>query len=164
MVQDLATQWLQSFPCKSKTSQEIQKSLMKFLEPTWKPTVIHTDQNLAKLVKTYCGIIVRQHHAVQKLIGLRRERYADLRKGHLRYCCNQVWMKSGGQIPWGAAAICETYKISCLMGKLRTRDASENHLKDQSFRLVHWSNITLFLPKTCRDCISSASKFYQAYS
>ena len=30
--QDLATQWIQSFPCKTKTSQETQRSLQKFLE------------------------------------------------------------------------------------------------------------------------------------
>ena len=46
VVQDLATQWLQSFPCKRKTSQETQKSLMKFLEPTKKPKVIYTDNSL----------------------------------------------------------------------------------------------------------------------
>ena len=33
VLQDLATQWLQSCPCKTKTSQETQKSPMKFLEP-----------------------------------------------------------------------------------------------------------------------------------
>ena len=43
MVQDLATQWIQSYPCKTKTSQETQKSLQKFLEPTRKPKVIYTD-------------------------------------------------------------------------------------------------------------------------
>ena len=32
VVQDLATQWIQSYPCKTKTSQET-KSLQKFLEP-----------------------------------------------------------------------------------------------------------------------------------
>ena len=32
VVQDLATQWLQSCPCKTKTSQETSKNLMKFLE------------------------------------------------------------------------------------------------------------------------------------
>ena len=32
---------------------------------------------------------------------------------------------------------------------------SEYHSKDQWFRLAWSSNITLFLPKTCRDCISS---------
>ena len=46
MVQDLATQWLQSYPCKTKTSQETQKSLMKFLEPTRKPKVIYTDNSI----------------------------------------------------------------------------------------------------------------------
>ena len=46
VVQDLATQWLQSYPCKTKTSQETQKRLMKFLEPTRKPKVIHTDTSL----------------------------------------------------------------------------------------------------------------------
>ena len=46
VVQDLATQWLQSNPCKTKTSQETQKSLMKFLEPARKPKVIYTDMSL----------------------------------------------------------------------------------------------------------------------
>ena len=46
VVQDLATQWIQSYPCKAKTSQETQKSLQKFLEPTWKPKVIYTDKSL----------------------------------------------------------------------------------------------------------------------
>ena len=46
VVQDLATQWIQSYPCKAKTSQDTQKSLMKFLEPTRKPKVIYTDNSL----------------------------------------------------------------------------------------------------------------------
>ena len=57
-------------------------------------------------------------------------------------------MKIGGQILWNVIPICETFKISCLMGKLHTRDVLENHLMDQSFRLVHWLSITLFLRKT----------------
>ena len=32
VVQDLATQWIQSYRCKTKTSQETQRSLQKFLE------------------------------------------------------------------------------------------------------------------------------------
>ena len=40
-VVDLATQWIQSYPCKTKTSQETKKSLMKFLEPTRKPSHSH---------------------------------------------------------------------------------------------------------------------------
>ena len=46
VVQDLATLWIQSCPCESKTSQETQKSLLKLLEPTRKPKVMYTDNSL----------------------------------------------------------------------------------------------------------------------
>ena len=46
VVQDLATQWLQSYPCTTKTSDYTQKSLQKFLEPMRKPKVIYTDNSL----------------------------------------------------------------------------------------------------------------------
>ena len=54
VLQDLATQWLQSYTCKTKTSQETQKSLMKFQEPTTKRKVIYTDnsQEFRKLLKS----------------------------------------------------------------------------------------------------------------
>ena len=44
--QDLATQWIQAYPCKTKTSQETQRSLQKFLEPERNPKVIYTDNSL----------------------------------------------------------------------------------------------------------------------
>ena len=37
VVQDLATQWIQSYPCKTKSTQETRKNLMKFPERTRKP-------------------------------------------------------------------------------------------------------------------------------
>ena len=46
VVQDLATQWIQAYPCKNKTSQETQRSLQKFLEPERKPKVIYSDNSL----------------------------------------------------------------------------------------------------------------------
>ena len=46
VVQDLATQWIQSYPCKTKTSQETQRSLQKFLEPDRNPKVIYTDNSM----------------------------------------------------------------------------------------------------------------------
>ena len=46
MVQDLATQWIQSYPCKTITSQETERSLQEFLEPNRKPKVIYTDNSL----------------------------------------------------------------------------------------------------------------------
>ena len=46
VVQDLATQWIQAYPRKTKTSQETQRNLQKFLEPERKPKVIYTDNSL----------------------------------------------------------------------------------------------------------------------
>ena len=46
VVQDLATQWIQSYPCKTKTSQETQMSSKKFLERDGKPELIYTDNSL----------------------------------------------------------------------------------------------------------------------
>ena len=45
VVQDLATNWIQPYPCKTKTSQETHGSLQKFLEPDRKPKVIYTDNS-----------------------------------------------------------------------------------------------------------------------
>ena len=69
-------------------------------------------------------------------------------------------MKIGGRIPWSAAAICETYKISCLMGKHLTNGDSANHSKDQPFRLVRWLSINLFLRKTSQESINLERKSY----
>ena len=44
VVQDLATEWIQSYPCKTQTSQETEKRSRKFLEPSEKPKVISTDK------------------------------------------------------------------------------------------------------------------------
>ena len=44
------------------------------------------------------------------------------------------------------------------------RDVLENHLKDQSFRLVHWLSITLSLRKTSQESINLERKSYLACS
>ena len=46
VVQDFVTQWIQTYPCKIKTSQETQRSLQKFLESDRNPKVIYTDNSL----------------------------------------------------------------------------------------------------------------------
>ena len=65
VVQDLGTQWIQSYPCKTKTSCETERSLRKFLEPSEEPKVITFTQTihwtLANPVKVYHGIIELLH-------------------------------------------------------------------------------------------------------
>ena len=46
VVQGLATQWIQSCLCKTKTSPETERSSRKFLDPSEKPKVIYTDNSL----------------------------------------------------------------------------------------------------------------------
>ena len=59
VVQDLATQWIQSYRCKTQTSQETQKSSQKFLGPTTKPKVIYTDHS--KEFGKYCEDLAGNH-------------------------------------------------------------------------------------------------------
>ena len=75
MVQDLATQWIQSYPCKDKNSQETEKSLRKFLEPlqSQKLLIRTFHWNLAGVVKNYHGIIERLHFIEQRQAKLQNE-------------------------------------------------------------------------------------------
>ena len=53
VVQDLATQWIQSYPCKTKTSQETPRSLQKFPRGNQKSFTLTIPWNSAKLVKIF---------------------------------------------------------------------------------------------------------------
>ena len=150
VLQDLAT-------------QETQKSLWS--QPgNPKSFTLTIPQNLARPVKIYPGIVARELRTDRKQMGLLKEQYTEIRKLHLQYCCDQVWMKNGGRIPWNVTAICETFKISCLMGRHPVGGGSEDHLTEPLSRLEQWSNITLFLQKTYRDYIKLVQKSCQVYS
>ena len=86
------------------------------------------------------------------------------KKVRLLYCCNLVWMRNGGQIPWNATPICGTFKISWLMWRLHKKDALEKLSKDKLTRLVHWLSITLSLRKTSQESINLERKYHLAYS
>ena len=146
VVQDLATQWIQSYPCKTKTSQETHKSLQKFLEPNRKPKVIFTDNSLEfgkaceDLSWNHCPSTPHR----SETNGIAERAVRRVKEG-----------TSANTIP-----ICETFKISCLMGKLHARDVLGNQLKDRSFRLVHWLTMTPFLRRTSQESITLERKSY----
>ena len=92
--------------------------------------------NICLEVKIFPGIIVRLHHTDQKQIvrlhhtdqkqmGMLKEQCAEQKKAPLSYCCNQVWMKIGGQILWSVTPICETSQICYLMGRHHMKGGSE---------------------------------------
>ena len=130
MVQDLGTRSIQSCPCKNT---KLHRKRRRACKRSWsrrgnqKSFTLTISQNLANPVKPFPGIIVRQHRTYRKLMGLVREQSAESRKGNLRYCCNQVRTKNGGRIPWNVTAICETFKISCLIRRHPITGGSENH-------------------------------------
>ena len=80
VVPDLATQWIQSYPCKTKTSQETQKRACKSswnqkgILKSFTPTI---PWNLAKPVKTSPGISARLHHTDRRLMVLLKEQCAE---------------------------------------------------------------------------------------
>ena len=67
-------------------------------------------KKLAICVKIFLGIIVRQHRTDRKLMGLLREQCAESKKGHLWYCCNQVWTKR-----WWA----DSMECYCYLGNIQ---------------------------------------------
>ena len=100
VVQDLATQWIQSYPCKTKTSQENGKEFAKFLEASHKPKVICTDNSLE------CG---------KSCEDLSRNHRTSI--PHSAVLLQSGLDEDGGLILWNAIAICEMSKTSWQMGK-----------------------------------------------
>ena len=93
VVQDSATQWIQAYPCKTKTSQETQRSLQKFLEPERKPKVIYTDNSLEfgkaceDLSWNHCTSTPHR----SETNGIAERGSAQSKGRHpLLYCCNRV--------------------------------------------------------------------------
>ena len=112
VVQDLATQWIQSYPCRTKTSQETHRSLQKFLEPDRNPKVIYTDNSLEfgkaceDLPWNHCtstphrsetnGIAER---AVRRVSGLNESWWADSMEWYT-YLRNVTDVLSDGKTPY----------------------------------------------------------------
>ena len=106
VVQDFATQWIQSYPCKTKTSQETQRSLQKFWSQVGilKSFTLMITWNMAKLVKISPGIIARLRHTDQKQMGLLRA-VRRLKEG-----TSAVLLQSGLNESWWADSMeCYTY-------------------------------------------------------
>ena len=79
VVQDLATQWIQAYPCKTKTSQELKEACKSSWSPigSQKSFTLTIPWNSANLVMISPGIIARQHHTDRRLMGLLKEQCAE---------------------------------------------------------------------------------------
>ena len=93
VVQDLATQWIQAYPCKNKTSQETQRSLQKFLEPERKPKVIYTDNSL-EFGKALWRSLLESLHVYTTPIGDKWDCWKSSAQSKGRYLCCIVAIRS----------------------------------------------------------------------
>ena len=162
VVQDSATQWIQAYPCKTKTLQETQRSLQKFLEPDRKPQVIYTDNSLEfgkaceDLSLNHCTPTPHR----SETNGIAERAVRRVKEG-----TSAALLQSGLNEKWWADSMeCFTYlrNVTDLLsdGKTPLRDVLGNHSKDRSFRLVHWLSITLSLRKTSQESINLERKSY----
>ena len=163
VVQGLATQWIQSYPCKTKTSLETQRSLQKILEPNRNPQVIYTDNSLEfgkaceDLSWNYCTSTPHR----SETNGLAERAVRRVKEG-----TSAVLLQSRLDENWWADSMeCYTSLRNVQDSLVWCEDSIWetfwwNHLKDRSFRLVHWSSITLFLRRTSQESINLERKSY----
>ena len=59
VVHDVATQWIQSYPCRKKSAPDTMRVLQRFFPPEWKRGVIHTDKSLE--FTTACEDLIWNH-------------------------------------------------------------------------------------------------------
>ena len=162
VVQDLATQWIQAYPCKHTTSQETQRSLQKFLEPDRKPKVIYTDNSLE------FGKACEDHywnHCTSTPHRSETNGIAERAVRRVKEGTSAVLLQSGLNESWWADSMeCYTYlrNVTDLLsdGKTNMKDVLGNHLKDLLFHLVHWLSIILKLRRISRESINLEFKFY----
>ena len=136
VVQDLATQWIQAYPCKNKTSQETQRSLQKFLEPERKPKVIYTDNSLefGKACEELSWDRCTSTPHRSETNGIAERAVRRVKEG-----TPAVLLQSGLNESWWADSMeCYTYLRNVtdfLSGRRPMKDVLGNHLEDLLF---HW--------------------------
>ena len=145
VVQDLATQWIQAYPCKNKTSQETQRSLQKFLEPERKSKVIYINNSL-EFGKAREDL--SWNHCTSTPHRSETDGIADRAVRRVKEGVSVALLQSGLIESWWADFMeCNTFLrnvIDCyLMGRRLMKDVLGNQLEDLLFHLFHWLSITL---------------------
>ena len=79
VVQDLATQWIQAYPCKNKLHKKPREACKSSWSPrgNQKSFTLTIPWNSEKLVKIFHGIIARLHHTDRRQMVLQKEQCAE---------------------------------------------------------------------------------------
>ena len=166
VVQDLATQWIQSYPCIAKKLRKRKRvcesfSSRQIVERSFTVTILWNLQNPVKASHEMTEI---PHHTSQRRTVLLNELYDELMKEHQQYCCNQVWMKNGGLVPWNVAAFCEMSTTSWETKKTPYDRRFGEPFRGPIIPFGEWSNIIRHPQEMKQDFISLVRMFYWVFS
>ena len=164
VVHDLDTQWIQSYPCKTKTSQETEKSPRKFLEPSQKPQVIYTDYSLG-FGKSCKGL--SWHHRTSTPHRFETNGLAERAVRRVKEGASAVLLQSGLDEQWWSDSMecyCYLRNVQDLLADGKTPYERGNDSKDQLSHSVHKWNIPHTPRETKRESINSERKSYQEFS
>ena len=165
MVQDLATQWIQSYPC-TTTFQETQKSLQKFLEPTRKPKLIYTDISLE--FGKYCEDL-SWNHCRSTPHRSETDGIAERAVRRIKERTSAVLLLSGMDEKWWA----DSMECCCYLRNIQDLLSDGKTPYERRFGVPFDGPVIpfgvmveyhIFLPKTSRDCINSVLKSCQVCS
>ena len=146
VVQDLATQRIQAYPCKNKTSQETQRSLQKFLEPERKPKVNSLEFGKACEDLSWNHCTSTPHRSETNGIAERAVR--KVKEG-----TSAVLLQSGLNESWWADSIeCYTYlrNVTDLLSDGKT---PYERSFGQPFKgpIIPYGSLVEYHPKTAKD-------------
>ena len=112
--------------CETKTSQETERTLQNFLEPSRKPKVIYTDNSfeIGKACEDLsCNRCTSTSHR-SETNGIAEGAVRRIKEG--TSAGSQDWMTNGVLIPRNAIAIYDMSKTSRQTGRLPLKDDLEN--------------------------------------
>ena len=166
VVQDLATQWIQSSPCENKNSQKTEKSLRKFLEPSQKPKVIYTDISL-RFGKS-CEEL-SWNHRTSTLCRSETNGIAERAKRRVKEGTSAVLSQSGLDDEWWSDSMecfCFLINVQDLLADGKT---PYERRFGESFKgpVIPFGALVEYLPSSERETklevINSERKYYQEF-
>ena len=162
VVQDVTTQWIQAYPRKTKTSQETQRSLQKFLEAKRKPKVIYTDNSLefGKACEDLSWNQCTSTPHRSETNGIAERAVRRVQEG-----TSAVLLQSGLNESWWADSMeCYTYlrNVTDLLsdGKTPYERRYEQPFRGPIIPFFYWFSITQKLRRTSQESINLERKSY----
>ena len=151
-MQDLATQWIQAYPCKTKNFTRNPEKLAKVPGPDRKPQVIYTDNSLkfGKACEDLSWNPCTSTPHRSETNGIAERAVRRVKEG-----TTAVLLQSGLNESWWADSMdCYTYlrNVTDLLSDGKTpyeKDVLGNHLKDRLFHLV--GSLVEYYPITAKD-------------